>query len=202
MEPFLIGVAGPSGAGKSELSRLMAARLPAATAFVSLDSYYRPLSHLSFEERCRCNFDHPDALDWELIRADVERLRRGEAIDEPVYLFDQHSRAAVTRRVEPAPFIILEGLFALHDECVRGLLHARIFVVAPDDVCLSRRLARDTVERGRTVESVLRQYAGTVRPMAERLVLPTREFADLVVSGVEPIESSWALCHDFLLQPA
>jgi uridine kinase len=202
VQPFLIGVAGPSGAGKSELSRLIASRLPGPTARVSLDSYYRALSHLPFEERSKCNFDHPDSLDWDLIRADVDRLHHGEPIDEPVYLFDRHSRAEVTRRIEPVPFIILEGLFALYDEPVRSLLDARIFVVAPDEVCLKRRLARDTVERGRTEESVLRQYAETVRPMAELFVRPTREFADLVVSGIEPLETSWALCRDFLLQAA
>lgn len=202
MQPFLIGVAGPSGAGKSELSRLIASRLPGPVSVVALDSYYRPLSHLTIEERSRCNFDQPDALDWELIRTDVDALRRARPIYEPVYLFDQHSRAKVTRRIDPAPFVILEGLFALYDEHVRSALGARIFVVAPDDICLSRRVARDTVERGRTVESVLRQYAETVRPMAERFVLPTREFADVVVSGTEPLECSWGLCREFLLQAA
>ncbi len=202
MKPYLIGVAGPSGAGKSELSRLMAKRLPGATSLVSLDSYYRPLPHLSYEERCRANFDHPDALDWELIHQHVEAIGRGRAIDEPIYRFDVHARATQTRRVDPTPFVILEGLFALHDPAVRDLLDVRIFVTAPDDVCLARRLARDTVERGRTRESVLRQYAETVRPMAELCVLPGEQHADLVVSCVEPLEQSWILCRDFVLQAA
>jgi uridine kinase len=202
MKSFLIGVAGPSGAGKSELSRLMAKRLPGPTALISLDSYYRALSHLSFEERVHSNFDHPDSLDWDLIHLDLARIRHGLPIDEPIYLFDRHSRAVETRHVEPAPFVILEGLFALHDEVVRSLLDARIFVIAPDDVCLARRLARDTVERGRSPESVLHQYTQTVRPMAERFVLPTQSYADLVVSGVEPLEQSWELCRDLVLQTA
>jgi uridine kinase len=200
MKPFLIGVAGPSGAGKSELSRLMARRLPGGTALISLDSYYRALSHLPLSEREKCNFDHPDSLDWELIHSHLDAIRQGLPIDEPVYLFHCHSRAAETRRVEPAPFVILEGLFALHDSEVRRRLDARIFVIAPDDVCLSRRLARDTVERGRTQESVLRQYAETVRPMAERFVLPTERYADLVVSGVEPLEHSWEMCRDLVAE--
>lgn len=202
MTPFLIGVAGPSGAGKSELSRLMAARLPGPTALISLDSYYRPLPHLTFEERCRSNFDHPDALDWPLIHEHVKAIGQGRIIEEPIYRFDTHARAPETRLIEPAPFVILEGLFALHDPSVRALLDARIFVIAPDDVCLARRLARDTVERGRTRDSVLRQYAETVRPMAELYVLPSRHHADLVVSGVEPLEDSWLLCRDLVLQVA
>ena len=202
MKPFLIGIAGPSGAGKSELSRVIAARLPQPCALISLDSYYRTLDHLSFEERVKCNFDHPDSLDWELIYADLDRIARGESIEEPVYLFDQHARAAETRHVDAEPFVIVEGLFTLYDERVRALLDVRIFVSAPDEVCLDRRLARDTVERGRTRESVLRQYAETVRPMAEKYVLPTERYADLVVSGLKPLDESWGMCREFLTRAA
>lgn len=201
MKPSLIGIAGPSGAGKSELARLLAARLPEPCALVSLDSYYRALTHLPFEERVKCNFDHPDSLDWERIHGDVARISRGQAIDEPVYLFDKHSRAPETRRVEPAAFVIVEGLFALHDPAVRSLLDVGIFVEAPDEICLERRIMRDTVERGRTRASVLAQYAATVRPMAERYVRPTKRHADLVVSGVNPLEESWTLCREYLQQP-
>ena len=160
------------------------------------------MDHLPFEERCRVNFDHPDSLDWNLIRRDVDRLTRGETILEPVYLFDQHTRAKEVRRVEPAEYVLVEGLFTFHDEHVRNLLDARIFVYAPDEVCLERRIARDTVQRGRTRESVLQQYAATVRPMAEQFVLPTRDFADLVVSGLKPLEQSWAAVQQLLLQAA
>jgi uridine kinase len=202
MKPFLIGVAGPSGAGKSELARLLATRLPFPSALISLDSYYRALSHLSFEERVKCNFDHPDSLDWDLIHSDVVRLAAGQPVDEPVYLFDKHARACATRRVEPAPYVIVEGLFALYDERVRALLDARIYVGAPDEVCLARRIARDTVERGRTRESVLDQYTRTVRPMAERFVIPTQRFADLIVSGLNPLEESWRMCRELLAEAA
>lgn len=195
MQPYLIGVAGPSGAGKSELARLLATRL-GTSVVVSLDSYYLPLSHLTFEERVHCNFDHPDSLDWDLIRSDLERLHRGEPIDEPVYLFDRHSRASHSRHIEPAGFIIVEGLFALHDARVRSLLGAGIFVTAPDEICLARRIARDTVERGRSHDSVLAQYIATVRPMAEIHVLPTQAYADLIVCGTDPLETSWAKCRE------
>jgi uridine kinase len=202
MQSVLIGIAGPSGAGKSELARQLEGRLPGTSSLVSLDSYYLPLTHLSIEERTRVNFDDPAALDWSLIRADVRRLASGRAIEEPVYLFDQHTRAAEARIVEPADFVIIEGLFILHDPLVREALDATIFVEAPGDVCLSRRLARDVVERGRSPESVMAQYAATVRPMAEKYVLPTKRHADLVVSGLNPIEESIAAVKDLLRQAA
>ncbi len=202
MKPYLIGIAGPSGAGKTELARLIAARLPGPAALISLDSYYRPLSHLSFEDRARWNFDHPDSLDWELIHDHLQRLAAGKPIDEPIYLFDLHARAPETRHVEAAPFVIVEGLFTLYDARVRSLLDARIFVSAPDEVCLERRLARDVVERGRTPESVREQYARTVRPMAEQYVLPTRIYAGLIVSGLDPLEESWKMCRELLTQAA
>ena len=202
MKPYLIGIAGPSGAGKTELARLLACRLPGGAALVSLDAYYCALAHLDFEERAHCNFDHPDALDWPLIRADVKRISQGLAIDEPVYLFDCHARSSETRRVEPAEFVIIEGLFALYDPLVREFLGASIFVNAPEEVCLDRRISRDTVERGRSRESVIEQYECTVRPMARQFVLPTQRYADLVVSGLNPLEQSWAMCRELLLQAA
>jgi uridine kinase len=202
VQPYLIGIAGPSGAGKSELARHLSQRFGEYTALVSLDSYYRPMDHLPLEQRAKVNFDHPDALDWDLIRRDVDRLTRGEAILEPIYLFDQHTRAKEMRRVDAAEYVIVEGLFALYDEHVRSLFDARIFVYAPDEVCLARRIERDTVQRGRTRESVLAQYAQTVRPMAERYVLPTQDHADLIVSGENPLEESWAAVQQLLLQAA
>lgn len=194
---MLIGIAGPSGAGKSELARALTVHL-GETALISLDSYYLPLDTLSFEERCKRNFDHPDSIDWPLLLDHVRKLHHGEAIDEPVYRFDIHSRAPESRPVKPAPFTIFEGLFTLHDPEIRGLLDARVFVDAPDAICLERRMARDTVQRGRTRESVLDQYARTVRPMAERYVRPTQVQADLIVSGLEPLVSSVAAVRQLL----
>ena len=202
MQSILIGIAGPSGAGKSELAAQLVSRLPGSSALVSLDSYYKPLSHLTLEERSKVNFDDPDSLDWEMIRADVRRLATGHPIDEPVYLFDQHTRASQSRRVDPADFIILEGLFALHDAEVRELLDARIYVGAPDEICLERRLARDVITRGRTPESVRWQYATTVRPMAELYVIPSQQYADLLVSGICPIEESLSAVRELLRQAA
>lgn len=198
MQPVLIGIAGPSGSGKSELASALARHLPGRVAVVSLDSYYRALSQLSFEERAKSNFDHPDALEWPLILEDVATLSRGEGIEEPIYLFDRYARSEKTRRVDAAPYVILEGLFALYHGEMRRLLDARVFVYAPDEVCLERRLARDMVERGRSRESVLQQYASTVRPMALEYVLPTQQYADLIIFGQSVLAESVAAALDLL----
>ncbi len=186
--PYLIGIAGPSCAGKSELAKYLAAALPATT--IGLDAYYRELSHFSLEERARFNFDEPGALDRDLLAAQMHALAGGQAIEVPVYDFATHSRTSRTERIEPADFMIVEGLFALYWEDLRRLFGTCVFVDATDEVCLARRQVRDVRERGRTAESVLRQFTETVQPMAELYVRPTRAFAHVVVSGVQPIFSS------------
>lgn len=190
MEPCLIGVAGLSGSGKTELARYLASRLQAGCEVLSLDSYYHELSGLSIAERANRNYDHPDALDWSLLQTNLSALRRGEAIEEPQYLFAEHTRSGETRRVEPKPFLILEGILTLHRDEIRALLDLKTFVVTPPEECLRRRLDRDIAERGRTPESVIDQYHRTVWPMALEFVLPSRRFADLLVSGERPVDQA------------
>lgn len=191
MPPYLIAIAGPSCSGKSELSKRLSGELRAPV--VSLDSYYRELAHLPLEERARMNFDEPAALDEALLLAQVRALAAGRAIDRPVYDFSRHTRSGQFERIEPAPFVIVEGLLALYWPELRALYGTKVYIDAADDeVCFRRRLERDVRERGRTPESVYAQYQATVRPMAERYILPTRAWADLVVSGVEPLELSAA----------
>lgn len=192
-EPYMIGIAGPSCSGKTELARRLA-RLLAATApaVISLDAYYRDLSALPPEERARCNFDVPEALDRGLLAAHLRALSQGEGVDRPVYLFSTHTRAPQTEPIEPGAFVIVEGLFALYWKEIRELFDTKVFVTAEDAVCLSRRLSRDTRERGRSPESVLAQYTEAVRPMNERYVLPTQRFADVVAPGEGPLEESSA----------
>jgi uridine kinase len=186
----LIGIAGLSGSGKTALARQLSQRLDSPAEILTLDSYYHPQSHLNLAERAHVNYDHPGSLDWNLLHQHLHALARGEAIEEPFYLFDQHTRASKTRRVEPKPYLILEGILTLHSAEIRGLLHRKVFVETNPEECLRRRMERDIVERGRTEESVIEQYRATVWPMALEYVLPSQAFADLVVSGEEPIARS------------
>lgn len=156
---------------------------------ISLDSYYLPQSHLAPEERAKLNYDHPDALDWDLLLTHLDRLRHGHAVEQPIYRFDQHTRDTRTRRVPPRPYLILEGILALYSPQARDMMDLKVFVDTRDEECLGRRLRRDVAERGRTEGSVIEQYQTTVRPMAEQFVLPTRQFADVIVSGELPIDT-------------
>jgi len=187
---LLIGIAGPSGSGKTELARGLAASLGAP--ILSLDSYYPDMAHLAPEERARANFDVPEMIEHELLLAHLRALAGGGAVEIPVYDFASNTRTDRTETVSAGEFGVLEGLWALHWEDIRRLLAIRVYVDTPDQVCFERRLARDLRERGRSAESVAAQYAAVTRPMAERYVQPLREFADVVVSGIEPIERSVA----------
>lgn len=187
MRPCLIGVAGPSCAGKSELAGRLAQAL--AAPVLSLDSYYQDLSHLPLEERAQMNFDEPAALDRDLLFAQLAELAGGRPIRTPTYDFSQHTRTPRLEILEPSAYLIIEGLFTIYWEDIRRLMGLRVFVWAPHEVCLARRLERDVRERGRTPESVIQQYQATVKPMAEQHVLPTRRFADLLLNGTDPPES-------------
>ncbi len=186
MRPYLIGIAGPSCAGKSYLSKHISQLLNAA--LVHIDSYYAELSHMSIVQRAHHNFDAPDAIDSDLFIEDVRKLTKGVAIDKPIYDFTTHSRKqGEVEHVEPGKFIIIEGLFALYWEELRKLLDTKVYVDLGLETCLERRIERDIRERGRTRESVLEQYNTTVAPMAKRYVQPTKEYADIVVTGNDDI---------------
>jgi uridine kinase len=200
VKPYLIGIAGPSCAGKSFLSAHIAEKLDAA--LFHLDSYYRELNHLSMVQRAHWNFDAPDALDSEMLIADIQRLTCGEAIDKPVYDFTTHSRTGETQRLEPHDFIIVEGLFALYWEDVRKVLGTKVFVDLGEDICLERRIERDIRERGRTRESVLEQYHTTVLPMARQHVHPTRAHADILVTGDDNIDHEVAAVLEHVIAGA
>jgi uridine kinase len=172
MRPHIIGIAGPSSSGKTELSRQLVLRLP-GTSIVSLDSYYRGMEEIPLQERKKVNFDHPDALDWELLHEHLQAMAAGCAFEEPVYSFAGYERTSMTRRIEPSEFIIVEGLFVLYWPELRAMLDTKVYVETDAAVCFARRLARDVAERGRTPESVRDQYERTVRPSAEWFVLPT-----------------------------
>jgi uridine kinase len=187
---YIIAVAGPSCAGKTELANSLARAL--ACPVLQLDCYYRDLAGMSMEERSRVNFDAPPALDHELLTDHVRRISQGHEIARPIYDFKTHARVPATELFKAADFVIVEGLFALYWKDLRDLALTKVFVDAPDCVCLARREYRDIRERGRTRESVLAQFTETVQPMAELYVRPTHAFADLVLSGEQPLEESTA----------
>jgi len=189
MRSHIIGIAGPSSSGKTALARQLSARLP-GTSIVSLDSYYRGMEEIPLEERKKVNFDHPDALDWELLHEHLVAIANGRAFDEPIYSFADYARTSETRRIEPSPYLIVEGLFVLYWPELRAMLDTKVYVQTAPAVCFDRRIARDVSERGRTPESVVEQYENTVRPSAEWFVYPTQKHADLTVSGEEPLDRS------------
>jgi uridine kinase len=185
----VVGIGGCSGSGKTTLARELAAQLD-ATLF-PLDLYYRDLSHLDADVRCLQNFDHPDSLESELFVAQIRELAEGRAIQRPVYDFARHARVAgAFDVVEPAPFLVVEGILALHYAELWPLYDFSVYVDAPNEICLNRRIYRDMRERGRTEESVRAQFEATARPMAEMYVLPSQARASITVTGTEALDWS------------
>lgn len=185
----LIAIAGCSGSGKTVLTRALEARL-GNCAVIALDSYYHPQAELSAEERALRNYDHPDSLDWPLLESHLVALLRGEPVEVPQYLFDRHTRSHEAALISPAPTILVEGILTLHRAEIRSLATLTVFVETGEENCLRRRLDRDVAERGRTTQSVLDQYERTVRPMALEFVLPSKQVADVIVSGQQPVEQA------------
>ncbi|HUA59869.1 MAG TPA: uridine kinase [Verrucomicrobiae bacterium] len=201
MKPHIIGIAGPSSSGKTELARELIRHLP-GTSLISLDSYYRGMEEIPLSERKKVNFDHPDALDWQLLHQHLELLGEGRSFEEPVYSFAGYARTSETRTVAPSEFVIVEGLFVLYWPELCARLDTKVFIETAPEVCFARRLRRDVAERGRTPESVREQYERTVRPSAEWFVYPTQKYADLVVSGEGPLTASSAAVLEALKMPA
>jgi uridine kinase len=199
MRPYLVGIAGPSCSGKSLLAKRLAMTYAEQNPYVlTLDSYYRDLSGIEPEQRNARNFDIPDAIDLPLLQQQLETLCSGEAIARPTYDFITHTRSPHTERVADHQLILVEGLFVLYWEAIRRLFQMSIFVTVSEQQALSRRLARDTQERGRSKDSIVWQYTSTVGPMSQKYVVPTLLFADLVVMGMDPVERSLALVRERL----
>lgn len=182
MEPVIIGVAGGTGSGKTTVARAILDR--AGTHQISLiqhDAYYKDLGDLPLAQRAMRNFDHPDALDNDLLISHLKRLKSGYAIEMPIYDFTTHTRTGETLTVEPNRVILLEGILIFADEALRPLMDVKIYVDTQADIRFIRRLQRDIAERGRTMESVVHQYLATVRPMHEQFVEPSKRHADIII---------------------
>ncbi len=187
--PIIIGIAGCSGSGKTTLARELSSQLDAV--LLPLDFYYRDLAHLPFADRASSNFDHPDSLESALLTVHVRTLADGLPIDCPIYDFANHVRVpARTEHLAPAAVFVVEGILALHYESLRGLYDFSIYVNAPHELCLIRRIHRDMRERGRTEESVRTQFAATTRPMADQYVLPSAQHASITVEGTDALDWS------------
>ena len=180
--PLILGVAGGSGSGKTTVvSQIIRAMEPVPVSLLHHDSYYRDHPDLSDQERARLNYDHPDVLETPLLADHLRELLAGQAVEEPVYDFTTHSRTDETRRIEPNPVVIVDGILILAEPELRELMDIRVFVETDSDLRFIRRLLRDTQERGRSVDSVIRQYQETVRPMHLEFVEPSRRHADVIV---------------------
>ena len=191
-QPILLGVAGCSGSGKTTLARELASQLE-ATLF-PLDLYYRDLSHLHPDARHHQNFDHPDSLEHELFIEHIRQLAAGHTIHRPIYDFAAHSRVlGAFEPVAPSRFVIVEGILALHYPELHPLYNFSIYVDAPNEICLNRRIYRDMLERGRSRESVIDQFNATAKPMADLYVLPSQSRATVTVSGTESLD--WSIEH-------
>ncbi len=184
MIPLVIGISGGTGSGKTTVARKIIASVGEENVvYLQQDSYYRDLGEMPMDERRHVNFDHPDAFDGELMLNHLQALRAGRSIQLPIYDFVLHSRKKETRRVEPRPVILVEGILVFFDPRMRRLMDVKIYVDCNADVRFIRRLERDIRERGRSVESVIEQYLATVRPMHLEFVAPAIRYADIILPG-------------------
>ena len=178
---LVIGIAGGTGSGKTTLMNNLIEKFSEDVTILSHDNYYKRHDELTYEERCKLNYDEPAALETDLMARHLDKLRSGKAIDCPVYDFTQHNRSSETIRIVPKKVIIVEGILIFENKELRDLMDVRIFVDTDADVRLCRRILRDVEKRGRSLESVLTQYQTTVKPMHEMYVEPSKKFADIIV---------------------
>ena len=192
MAVVVIGIAGGSASGKTSVANKLVdnqMNKVSSITLLRLDDYYKDLSNLSVEERSKTNFDHPDSIDFDLLKNHLQKLKNGKSINKPIYDFSIHNRQVKSELIKPVNVVILEGILALSEAVIRDLCDIKIFVDTADDIRFIRRLKRDTRDRGRTIESVISQYLDTVRPMHMQFVEPSKKYADIIIpeGGHNPI---------------
>ncbi|MCG2431336.1 uridine kinase [Aequorivita xiaoshiensis] len=179
---LIIGIAGGTGCGKTTVVDQIVSELPEdEVCIISQDSYYHDTSHLTLDERTKINFDHPQAIDFELLVSHLKELRAGNSFEQPVYSFIEHNRTGETITTYPKKVIIVEGILILSDPVIRDMFDIKIFVHADSDERLIRRLKRDIATRGRDLEEVLNRYQTTLKPMHQQFIEPTKEYADIII---------------------
>jgi uridine kinase len=181
LNPIIIGIAGGTGSGKSTLADNIRKEFANNITMLSHDYYYKSNSHLSFDERKKLNYDHPDAFDTDLLIEHLNKLKKGEVIYRPNYSFVTHLREEQTVEVVPKKVILLDGILIFENKELRDMMDIKIFVDTDADIRFIRRLVRDVSDRGRTLESVIEQYTTTVKPMHEQFVEPSKKYADIIV---------------------
>jgi len=179
---LILGIAGGTGSGKTTVVKQILNELPdEEVTVISQDSYYRKNDHLSFQERCNINFDHPNAIDFELLINHVHELKKGNIIEQPIYSFATHNRVQDTLITHPKKVVIIEGILILTNKDLRDLIDIKVFVHADSDERLIRRLKRDIHERGRDINEVLDRYQSTLKPMHQEFIEPTKNYADIII---------------------
>ena len=191
MKPIIIGMAGGTGSGKTyTVNKLLNSYPKNYIINIEQDSYYKDLSDIDYKERTRKNFDHPESIDIDLFQEDLKQLSAGFDITIPIYDFFNHIRVNECKVVPNAKIIIVEGIFALYYPQLRKLYDIKIFIEAPEKVRFKRRLNRDVKERGRTIQSIKKQYTKTVLPMYKKFIEPSKKYADLIINGNDNIKNN------------
>ena len=179
---LIIGISGGTGSGKTRFTKELIKRCDSDNiVHISQDSYYKDLSHISYEERCNINFDNPSSINFNELKNDIQNLIDDKTTNIPVYSFKRHKRLNETLRIVPKPIIIIEGIFVFHDPKIRDLINCKVFVDTPSDIRILRRAKRDINKRDRSIESIFSQYINTVKPMHEKFIEPTKNYADIIV---------------------
>ena len=178
---FVIGIAGGTGSGKTTITKDIEKNLGSNVTVITHDSYYKAHHEMTYEERTLLNYDHPDAYDTDMLVEHLAALKRGEEIECPIYDFSIHDRSDETMTIKPSRVIIVEGILVFHSEALRDLMDVKVFVDTDADVRILRRIVRDVKERKRSLDSVINQYLGTVKPMHEAFVEPSKRYADVII---------------------